>query len=97
GKWLLGPAAERQDWDPPDPQGLAPLAQVVEVLEGTPQQEVLVAVQRGLYIRGRVLDPDGKPAAKIFVMGNAEVATWPLQTESGEDGAFALGPLVPGS
>jgi protocatechuate 3,4-dioxygenase beta subunit len=96
GKWWVGPAATRYYWDPPDPRAIAPFAQMIEIEEGSQQRNVDLQIQRGLYIKGRVLRSSGAPGAKIFINGAADVASWPLSGQSLDDGSFALGPLVPG-
>jgi carboxypeptidase family protein len=96
GKWWIGPAGERDDDEAPDPAGIAPLARVIEVQEGVLRQEVVVLVHRGLYIRGHALDPAGEPVPDTYIWGNSESAGWVLSTTTGQDGAFAIGPLVPG-
>jgi hypothetical protein len=67
----------------------------VEVLVGSARQEVVLHVHRGLYIRGRVLDPAGTPAPG-YVWGHTDAAAWMLSAQAGKDGAFAVGPLIPG-
>jgi hypothetical protein len=96
GRWWLGPASERNDWDPVDPSGIAPAAQVVEVLERTSVHEVQLRVYRGLYIRGLVLDPESEPAPETYLYGSNEGIAWMLSARTGSDGTFVLGPLVPG-
>jgi hypothetical protein len=73
------------------------LAQRIDVLEGSFRQEVRLEVHRGLYIRGRVLDPAGEDAPEGYVMGTTELAQWPLSVRTDSEGTFALGPLVPGA
>jgi protocatechuate 3,4-dioxygenase beta subunit len=96
GSWWLGPAAERMDRDAPDPEAVAPMAEVVEIPEGLLRREILLRVHRGLYIRGQVLDPAGAPSPDTYVMGYTEAGAWGLSARSGSDGEFAVGPLVPG-
>jgi hypothetical protein len=96
GKWWIGPAPQRDDWDAADPEAIAAVAQPVEVLEGSPRQEVLVRVHRGLYIRGRLLDPAGEPAPDTDVMAKMEGVHGLLLVNVASDATFALGPLVPG-
>jgi hypothetical protein len=96
GKWWIGPAAEHDYHDDADPDGLAPFAQVVEVLDGSSRQELVLKVHRGLYIRGTVLNPAGEPAPHTHLWGQTELATFVLPAQTGADGAFAMGPLVPG-
>jgi hypothetical protein len=96
GKWWIGPAATLHYWDAPDDHVIAPFAQVLDVQEGTAQQQVDLRVHRGLYIRGKVLKSSGEIAPKVFLSGHANTSGWPLAAEAREDGSFALGPLVPG-
>jgi hypothetical protein len=67
GQWWIAPAPVRRDDDEADPRGIAPITQVVEVHEGDARTAVRIIVQRGLYIRGRVLDPAGKAVPRILV------------------------------
>lgn len=96
GSWWVGPAAERDDGDAPDVEAIAPLAQVVEVVEGATRQDVLLRVHVGLYIRGIVLDPHGERAGKTYLYAHSEGIDWLVTTDAGSDGTFALGPLAPG-
>jgi len=77
----------------PDPR----YARSIEVKPGEPIRGVQFRLGRGLVIKGRVTDPDGKPVA------GAEVKTWstPHQrvrratTQSDEEGRFTLGGFPP--
>ncbi|HEX6886457.1 MAG TPA: carboxypeptidase-like regulatory domain-containing protein, partial [Planctomycetota bacterium] len=93
GKWWLGPAAEARDASE-DP--VAPAAQLVEIATEELEAEVLVRIHRGLHLRGTVLGPDGAPASRAYVQGIGVEAGWGPQANTDEQGAFALGPLVPG-
>lgn len=44
-----------------------------------------VALEKGTAIRGKVVDPDGRPVANVAVDGGS----WPF-TKSGEDGTFTI-------
>jgi hypothetical protein len=94
GQWWIAPAAVRRDDDEADPRGIAPITQVVEVHAGDTRTAVCLVVQRGLYIRGRVLDSAGKAAPRIHVMAWTDDSY--QATNCRADGAFAVGPLVPG-
>ncbi|HEX6883466.1 MAG TPA: carboxypeptidase-like regulatory domain-containing protein [Planctomycetota bacterium] len=97
GRWCIGPAAVRSEWEGRDPQALAPVALVVEIPEGSPTEQVLLRAHRGLYIEGRVLDPAGEPARGVSISGfNMEAGVSFHVPDTEEDGSFALGPLVPG-
>ena len=95
GRWWVGPAAERDDDDPMDPQAIAPVAEVVEIVDGTPERELVLRVCRGIYIQGRVLSGFGDPAADCFVLGMRQTGGF-TSTQSRDDGTFSLGPLCGG-
>jgi len=96
GEWAVGPAPE-------DPTGrtrsrddaVAPAVTRVEILDETSDVEVVVRVHRGHYISGRVIDPEGQPAPGEHVEAHAPGGGGYLSCESGEEGLFRLGPLVP--
>lgn len=92
GTWWLGPAAEREA----DPPAVAPAAALVEIASDELVKPVLVRVHRGLLLRGSVLRPDGSPAARALVLATGVEAGWGPDASTGADGAFVLGPLVPG-
>jgi protocatechuate 3,4-dioxygenase beta subunit len=96
GKWRIGPAAVRNQWDPPKEDALAPLGEVVDVGDG-PSQDVTLHVYRGLYIRGLVVAPNGDAVSRSSVSGGQNEHLLMLSTNSGKDGTFALGPLAPGT
>lgn len=96
GKWQIGPAAVRNHWDPPKEDALAPFGQTIEVGD-RPSQDVTLHAYRGLYIRGVVVGPKNEPVAQCFVNGGQDENFPVLNTLSGKDGTFALGPLVPGT
>jgi hypothetical protein len=88
GSWWIGPSPANDD--------IAPFAEVIEVLIGSSRQELVLHVHRGLYIRGVVLRPTGDPAPQTYLWGNTKLATWILSAQTGADGAFTMGPLLPG-
>jgi hypothetical protein len=96
GKWWVGPSAEPDASGASDPTAIAPVAEIVEIRDGTVEHEVRLRVHRGLYIRGQVLDPKGEPAAKVYIHASTDVAAWLVTSRTDKAGAFALGPLVPG-
>jgi len=97
GSWWLGPANHSKLHDRPRASAIAPVAIVVDVLAGTKEQTVDLHVHRGLYIQGRVVDPDRKPMQDTAVYGMSSTITWPSLIQTDADGKFALGPLVPGN
>jgi protocatechuate 3,4-dioxygenase beta subunit len=105
GTWWLGPAPHDRDWevdasgtarmtDPPA-DAIAPIGSPVEV-NSVASQDVTLRVHRGLFIRGRVLDPDGKPASDAGVDATASSNGLGPHCECGADGTFAIGPVGPG-
>jgi protocatechuate 3,4-dioxygenase beta subunit len=97
GRWLIGPAPEGERAGEPDPDAAAPLGQVVDVPPDTPERSVVIQVQRGLYIRGKVLDPAGAPAEAGYVGAYSDSARSGGSAQVGSGGAFVLGPLAQGS
>jgi hypothetical protein len=105
GTWWLGPAPHVRDWTfdssgigrlaDPAPDAIAPAASTVEVLSAA-SQDVTLRVHRGLFIRGEVLDPDGKPASGAEVLAAPNSSDRGPQCQSGSDGTFTVGPLAPG-
>jgi hypothetical protein len=102
GTWLIGPAPANLLSFPraPEPsEDLRVVACVMPVEVGTiSPQEIRLSVDRGLYIRGQVLDSRGEPADEGWV------SAYPLEeslaglelTAEVEAGAFTLGPLAAG-
>ncbi len=96
GSWWLGPACSRSHFGPPKPDLVAPAAEVVEIEEGTAQLQLTLRVQRGLYIRGRVVNAAGLPAKNCHVVAGECPVGGLIDTQANSKGEFALGPLVPG-
>ncbi|MEW6742127.1 MAG: carboxypeptidase regulatory-like domain-containing protein [Planctomycetota bacterium] len=93
GRYWVGSAGVRNDWDEPDPRLLAPVGQSIEV--GPDGANITLEVYRGLYIQGRVLDPEGQPAEDVFIMARSQELS-SVYARSRDDGSFAVGPLPPG-
>jgi hypothetical protein len=97
GSWWLGPAPrdvtaeERAD-------EVAPLAKHVEIAPDQTTLEVTLRVDRGLFIRGHVLDSSGRPAGsvQVFAFDRSQRLLRSCQSK-GDDGAFSIGPLVNGN
>ncbi len=94
GKWLIGPAPQREAWEPDDAQFVAPVAEHVQV--GKQRSMVLTLhVDRGLYIRGEVLDFEGKRIVDCQVFARGERCV--MDGKAGSEGTFAIGPLSQGT
>ncbi len=91
GTWWIGPAPNTQG--PPD--DVPPAAQVVVVIDELSEMEIVVRVQRGLFLSGRVFDPSGLPAKDLYVSAFRGITVADSQTN--DDGEFSIGPLVAGN
>ncbi len=102
--WWIGPAASKSDPDAdprasPDPAfDVAPLAQPVRIEDGQASIDVTLRVDRGLYIRGHVVDAAGAPAIDARI----HAAELERRLHSGgrtndADGSFVIGPLARGT
>jgi hypothetical protein len=91
GTWWLGPAANGGDSEPHLSARL-PEATQVEVLS-VPTQDVTLHVHRGLFIRGKVVRPDGLSAPHAYVVAHASSKNWGIYGRTSDDGTFAVGPL----
>jgi hypothetical protein len=90
GEWWLGPAPRGQV------KSVAPTAMRVDVLSAA-SQDVTLRVHRGLFIRGKVVDSEGKGVELCNVMAlplASQLGGPQAQTE--EDGTFTIGPVAPG-
>jgi hypothetical protein len=94
GKWLIGPAPQREAWEPDDPQFVAPMVEQIAVADQR-SMEFTLHVDRGLYIRGEVVDVEGKRIAhgQVFARGDPG---W-MHGSAGSEGTFAIGPLPKGT
>ncbi|MFN0006297.1 MAG: collagen binding domain-containing protein [Planctomycetota bacterium] len=97
GRWWIGPAAEHDENSAIDADGIAAFAVVIEILDGTTEQDVALRAHRGLYIRGVVFDPDAKPKDETYVYAHTRDVYWMMDARTGADGKFTIGPLIPGS
>lgn len=90
GSWWIGPApSERGSSD-----DVPPIAQVVTVSDELAEIEIVVRVERALFLKGRVFDPAGRLAMDCSV--SAHGAYTYENTKTDERGEFTLGPLAPG-
>lgn len=96
GAWLVGPAA-REILLPSRQieRTLAPVAQRVQVPERG-IVDIVVRTDRGLSIRGRVVDAHGAPMPDASVTAKPVGESWGANAVSNRDGYFLVGPLVDG-
>jgi hypothetical protein len=76
--------------------GIAMRTMPVEVLDGESSKELVLRVDRGLYLRGRVLLPDGTPAAHLAQVMCFHSPGYYEGGRSDADGVFSVGPLIAG-
>lgn len=95
--WFVGPANVRRRSDPPDSGLVAPSAQQIEIHEGELRDDVELSVDRGLYIRGRLLEPDGSPAEDVWACAQQESLDVYRYADGVKGGEFAIGPLERGT
>jgi hypothetical protein len=89
GTWWIGPA-------PIESSDLISAAQAVSITNDQSETEVVVRVQRGLYLRGHLLDPAGIPVGDCSVYARWIDGDADESARSMADGSFAIGPLVAG-
>jgi hypothetical protein len=94
GQWWIGPAPDER-WQAID--GLASIADVITVEPGAREMTITLRSQRGLYIRGRVLDSKGEPARRSMIGARFGKTYLNVGASTKDDGSFALGPIVEGS
>lgn len=103
GRWLVGCDMHYDFSDPIEPQPVAAIptdalcaSRTVVDLDGR-ESEVYVEVTtyRGLSITGRVVDAEGKPVERALLSAYSFDLNGTMGY-SGDDGRFALGPLLPG-
>ena len=96
GLWHVGPRpTERGDGQAAD--AIAGLAQLVQIDPSSREVVVVVRVDRGLYMKGRVLDPSGAPAVDCDVSAHVDSAWVYVHAQTDASGRFTLGPLPAGS
>ena len=95
GTWWIGPAPEGAPNVHIGEPELAPYAQFL-MLDGEPLRTLTLKVFRGLYIRGRVLDPDGNALSDCNVVARLGAEDVGLEARTESDGSFSMGPLMPG-
>jgi len=99
GSWWLGPAClSSGPFMRADRQGVAAVAQRIEVAAGAATVDVDLAFHRGLVVAGKVVDTTGRPVqARVKASSSGSAIEGLVVANSREDGSFALGPLEPGT
>lgn len=95
GEWRVGPAALLAD-AARSATAVCPATTAFTINAPDSEKEVVLHVQRGLYIRGRAVLPNGNPAAGASVRASYRDPGGFLEVVSDEDGAFTLGPMMSG-
>jgi len=89
GSWWIGLAPHAE---------YASFAERLELLPDMPSAELQITAHEQLYLRGKVVDPDGAPVEHSRVVAQQEGTLIYLDADvSSEDGAFSLGPGLPGT
>jgi protocatechuate 3,4-dioxygenase beta subunit len=98
GSWHVGPPSV-SSWDESalTADAVAALAQPVGVEEGSVSSDIVIRIDRGLYLSGIVLDPDGQPAPEVSVSAHSQTAWEYLNEQTDDAGRFRIGPLTAGS
>lgn len=96
GDYWVGPAPVLSGLDPEGGDRAAPVAEPVFVPESGTIGDLELAAYQGLFIQGRVMDRDGKPACNAIVECSPANGAVCHKAFTESDGSFVLGPLVPG-
>jgi len=89
GAWLVGPAPESEV----RASDIAPVGTSLVIVPGQESAEVRLTCWRGLYLRGRVLGPDGETISAGYVTAQGEGG---FADDNFRQGEFAVGPLPGG-
>jgi len=96
GTWLIGPGWT-SNRDGTSSTAPAPYAKSVEITDETSEHLVELHVDRGLTIRGIVLDAHERPAQRARAHATSTVDRALCSAPVAEDGTFVLGPLLAGA
>jgi hypothetical protein len=96
GQWQIGPAPEQDHARSVKGRlvDIAPAVTPLVIEPGQERAEVTLTCWCGLFLRGTVRDPEGKPVRSGYVTARGEDDS-PMDMLA--DGTFSIGPLVPGS
>lgn len=93
GTWWVTPISTRRE--PDLDRAIAGVPIAIDVDAQTRSQQLVLRVHRGLVIEGRVLDPERRPTA-ASVHAREDSGLCDATANVVADGAFRLGPLIPG-
>lgn len=99
GIWWIGPAPpglEELDSPREPDEAVPPLATRFELAPRTGEHELVLRLERGLYLRGRLIDSAGNAVSRAFVGAEHETLGGFVTGDVGPDGTFSLGPVAPG-
>ena len=93
GTWCIGlaPSSARGS------SAFPAYAEPVQVRWPGEDVELVLRVDAGLYLRGKVIDPSGAPVRRATVLGEHKGSSMGMQDETDKQGAFKLGPLPRGT
>ncbi|MFO1010746.1 MAG: sigma-70 family RNA polymerase sigma factor [Planctomycetota bacterium] len=95
GKWQVGLAPDVQIRYGRPGLDVVGLSERVEIADADVVRELVLRVDRGLYVSGVVRTPDGAAPAHAYVQAN-DVAGRASFTENTSDGTFRVGPVLRG-
>lgn len=95
GRFLMGPGRSELDGVTHASDG-APLAIILDVKQGEPDPDVVLHADRGLFVSGRVLPPEGTSPLQGLVVAEDRTRGLRKKTAWNADGSFSIGPLMNG-
>ena len=92
GVWWIGPCPPERS-----SRGIPAVAERVEVPSGLLEYPIELRVERGSFIRGRVLEPDGSATRDAWMSARGESMSGGTNGKMNGDGSFVVGPLPAGT
>lgn len=94
GRWYVGPCPHRSRVRLHERKSaLAPVAAAIEVSEGSLPLPLILTASRGLFLTGKVVNPNGEPPRRVQWLARSELGT--LGTYAGYGASLLLGPIEP--
>jgi hypothetical protein len=75
----------------------APFAQILQIVAGQADSDLVIHVDRGLFVSGRVLAPAGAQLGEGFVVLDDHARALAVFEPWNADGTFVIGPLLSGT